>query len=430
MGMAAIRSPPARDEVQGRGSRYTRAMRTPDEAVSIILERTRPGLEHEQTTLERAVGRVLARGVDSDIDLPPFEKSAMDGFAVHRSDFEGAPAGSELRLRRVGESRAGEPFTGAIGAGECVAIYTGAEVPSDCDAVVVVEKTRTEGDVVTLCDAPKPRQHICARGEDLRCGERVLEAGQRLTPAMVSVLASVGCEPVPVVRRPRLAILTSGDELISPAETPGPGQIREGNTLHLAALARAAGAEVVRAGVVRDDLDGLAETFRRTLDECDVLVTTGGVSMGKYDLVGDALERIGVEKVFHKVAIKPGKPVWFGVFGEKLVFGLPGNPVSCWVGQEVFVRPALAKLSGLREESWVEPLRSARWIGQETRTNDRQQNLPVSIVQADDGVDELEPVRWKSSADIVGLSRAQGLAVVPPGEVLRPGERTWFRPLG
>jgi molybdopterin molybdotransferase len=405
-------------------------MRTPDEAVSIILERARPGLEREEATLEHAVGRVLASGVDSDIDLPPFEKSAMDGFAVHRLDFEGAPAGSELCLKCVGEARAGEPFTGAIGAGECVSIYTGAQVPPDCDAVVVVEKSRTQGDIVSLRDTPTERQHICARGEDLRCGERVLEAGQLLTPAMVSVLASVGCVPVPVVRRPRLAILTSGDELISPGEKPGPGQIREGNTLHLAALARAGGAQVVRAGVVRDDLEGLVETFRRALDDCDVLVTTGGVSMGKYDLVGEALERVGVEKVFHKVAIKPGKPVWFGVLGEKLVFGLPGNPVSCWVGQEVFVKPALAKLSGLSEEQWIEPLRRGRWIGRETRENERQQNLPVSVEQGEDGVDELAVVRWKSSADIVGLSRARALAVVEPGRVLREGDAAWFRPLG
>ena len=390
-------------------------MRSPEEAVSIILGRTSAGADVESCPLREAVGRVLAKGIDSDIDLPPFEKSAMDGFAVHRSDFEGLPEGSELRLRLVGESKAGSPFAGRIEAQECIAIYTGAEVPAECDAVVMVEKSRQDGDFVHLRDDPSERQHICARGEDLRDGEEVLARGTRLTPAMVTVLASVGCEPVPVVRRPRLAILTSGDELIPPSQRPGPGQIREGNTLHLAAMARAAGAEVVRDGVVPDELDVLVATFRAALDECDV--------------VGDALEAIGVEKVLHKVAIKPGKPVWFGTVGDTLVFGLPGNPVSCWVGHEVFVRPALAKLCGLPEERWIEPLRRGRWVGKETRSNDRQQNLPVSVVQAADGVDELQGVRWKSSADIVGLSRAQGLAVVPPDEVLRPGDLAWFRPL-
>jgi len=402
-------------------------MRTPEEAVSIILERTGASLGSERCPLEEAVGRVLARDVESDIDLPPFEKSAMDGFAVHSSAFEGLPEGSELRLERVGESRAGTPFAGSVGPGECVAIYTGAELPGDCDAVVMVERSRAEGEAVHLADAPRPGQHVCARGEDLRRGERVLEAGTRLSPAHVSVLAAVGCVPVPVVRRPRLAILTSGDELVPPTQTPGPGEIREGNTLHLAALARDAGAEVVRSGVVRDELDGLAATFRAALAECDLLVTTGGVSMGKYDLVGEALERVGVEKVFHKVAIKPGKPVWFGTCGDTLVFGLPGNPVSCWVGHEVFVRPALAKLAGLPEAEWVEPLRLGRWAGDETRSNDREQNIPASLAQSADGVDELRAVRWKSSADVVGLSRAQALAVVPPREVLRPGDPVRFR---
>ncbi len=398
-------------------------MRTPQEAVSIILDRTRPSESFEFCSLLDAAGRVLARAVHSDLDLPPFQKSAMDGFAVHSADFSEGKA----RLRVLGESRAGVPFTDAIPPGHCVAIYTGGQVPGDCDAVVMVEKSRQEGDFVELEDSPGGGQHICERGEDLAEGQEVLCAGTRLQPAMVSLLASVGCVPVPVVARPRMAILTTGDELIDPSEFPGPGQIREGNTLHLAALARAAGADVVRSGVVRDDLEGLVATFRSALDECDILVTTGGVSMGKYDLVGEALEAVGVEKVFHKVAIKPGKPVWFGMAGEKLVFGLPGNPVSCWVGHEVFVNPAIAKMSGLPEAQWIEPLRIGRWIGGPTRENNREQHLPACAVQAADGVDELELVRWKSSADLVGLSRAQVLAVVPPDQVLRKGDRVHYR---
>ena len=223
--------------------------------------------------------------------------------------------------------------------------------------------------------------------------------------------------------------MTTGDELVPPSERPGPGQIREGNTLHLAALARAAGADVVRSGVVRDDEGALAETFGRLLSEVDVLVTTGGVSMGKYDLVGEAFEACGVEPVFHKVAIKPGKPVWFGVHGETLVFGLPGNPVSCLVGQEVFVRPALAKLGGAEEGSWVRTPRRARWVGAATRRNDREQYLPVRATHGADGVDELESVRWKSSADLVGLSRADGFAIVPPGEELGAGDVASYLPL-
>lgn len=404
-------------------------MRTPLEAVSIILDATSHRRGEEPVALDAAVGRVLARAVRSDLDLPPFDRSAMDGFAVRREDFAGLAEGDGVALRVLGEARAGEPFAGEVAPGSCVEIYTGGEVPASCDAVVMVERSRREGDLVHLTDRPRERQHVCERGEDLREGEVVLEAGSRITPATISVLASVGCDPVPVVPRPRVAILTSGDELVAPTERPGPGQIRESNTLHLAALATAAGAEVVHCGVVRDDLDGLTRTFAEALEACDVLVTTGGVSMGKYDLVGEALGRVGVEKIFHKVAVKPGKPVWFGRAGERLVFGLPGNPVSCWVGLELFVRPALAKLSGLPEADWQRPLRQGRWTGKETRPLDREQNLPASVRQGEDGVDELEAVRWKGSGDLVGLSRASALVVVPPGAVLRAGDPVRFQPI-
>ncbi len=400
-------------------------MRTPKEAVSNILERASTQPVYGSCSLSDATGRVLARSVFSDIDLPPFRKSAMDGYAVHSSDFEGG----EARLTRLGESRAGEPFDASVPPGSCIAIYTGAEVPDDCDSVVKGERTGQEGGSVILEDPAADGQDICPRREDLRDGQAPLQAGPRLGPAMVSLLASVGCEPVPVVERPRVAILTTGDELISPADRPARGQIREGNTFHLAALARAAGAEVVYRGIVRDTREGLIETFRETLESCDVLITTGGVSMGKYDLVGEALEAIGVEKVFHKVAIKPGKPVWFGVAGDKLVFGLPGNPVSCWVGHEVFVRPALAKLSGLQESSWVETLRRGTWVGEPTKKNDREQHIPARVAQNEAGVDELARVRWQSSADLVGLSSAEALVVIPPGVILESGDPVHYRPI-
>lgn len=404
-------------------------MRSPSEAVFTILERARAGLEEERVPLVEAHGRVLAADVHSDLDLPPFPKSAMDGFAVHRADFDGASPAAGARLQLLGEARAGAPFEGEVPRGACVAIYTGGQVPASLDAVVMVEKSEVVGDHVVLRDDPAPRQHICERGEDLREGELVLARGRRLAPGCLSLLASVGCEPAPVVRRPRVAIVTTGDELVPPSERPGPGQIREGNTLHLSALARAAGAEVVRSGVVRDESLALAETFDRLLDEVDVLITTGGVSMGKYDLVGEAFEACGVVCVFHKVAIKPGKPVWFGARGETLVFGLPGNPVSCLVGHEVFVRPALAKLGGEPEAAWRRAPRTARWSGAPTRVGDREQYLPVRARHGADGVDEVEAVRWKSSADLAGLSRADGFAVIAPGEQLHPGDLGRYLPL-
>ena len=408
-------------------------MLTPAEAARLILDRVEPLEATEPVPIEAAVGRVLARPVVSDVDLPPFEKSAMDGYAVHSADFaaSAAPDG-ERTLPILGESRAGAPFDGEVPPGTCVAIYTGAEVPAACDAVVMVERTELHegpgGPRVTLRDRPGAMQNICNRGQDLSEGESVLEPGRRLRSVDLAVLAAVGCEPVTVFRRPRVAVLTSGDELVPPDRRPGTGQIREGNTLHLAAMGRAAGAEVIQRAIVPDDPAELERRFAGALDECDVLVTTGGVSMGKYDLVGDTLERLGVEPVFHRVAIKPGKPLWFGVRGAVPVFALPGNPVSCLVNHEVFVRPALDRMGGATAEA--SPLRTGRWSGADTRPNPREQHLPARRVAGDDGVERLEPVRWNGSADVVGISRAQALVVVPSERVLAAGDLCSYRVLG
>lgn len=380
----------------------------------------------EAVPLERAVARVLAQDVVADIDLPPFEKSAMDGFAVRSGDFASSGA---TRMRVIGESRAGAPFRGAVQPGECVEIYTGAEVPAAFDSVVMVEKTRRDGADVLLDDQPSPGQNVCHRGEDLRSGDVVLARGRRLAEIEVSVLAAVGVDPVPVVRRPRVTLCTTGDELVSVKSKPRAGEIREGNTFYLAARLASAGADVTNLGIVRDDERALEHLFRRALDESDALVTTGGVSMGKYDLVGAVLERIGVQPVFHKVAIKPGKPLWFGMHDAVPVFALPGNPVSCLIGMEIFVRPALAKMSGVSEEHWRPRLRRGRWLGEPTRENTREQHLPVRLAPGDDGVEELSPIRWTSSADIVGLTRAEALAVVPAGQIVARGELVPFRPL-
>lgn len=410
---------------------------TPTQALSTILDRLVPAAAAEVVRLDKARGRVLASDVVSDLDLPPFEKSAMDGYAVRSGDFPYGPRS----LRVVGESKAGMPYPGAVGPGECVAIYTGAEVPADCDAVVMVEKSRrpapadgesADGDaveVVQLDDKPRPWQHVCRVGEDLKKGETTLVAGKRLTAIDLSVLAAVGCEYVPVRPRPRVALLTTGDELVPVSSIPRNGQIREGNTYYLAARLEECGAQVENLGIVPDDESQLERVVRAVLSRCDVLITTGGVSMGKYDIVGGVLEKVGFEPVFHKVSIKPGKPLWFGMCGPTPVFALPGNPVSCLIGFEVFVRPALAKLEAEGVDAWEDARLTGRWRGGPTKPNDRQQNLPVRVVRAADGADELVPLAWTSSADIVELSRAQGLAIVEPGRVVSEGEVLEWRPL-
>ena len=401
-------------------------MRTPAEAIAAILDRIEPLRERESVPLEDAAGRVLGAPVVSDVDLPPFEKSAMDGFALRAS--EPGAGGGELAC--VGESRAGLPFAGEVPPGACVEIYTGAELPAGLDAVVMVEETTREGDRVHFERAARPGQHVSHRAEILAVGRSVFEAGRVLSAPDLAVLAAVGCDPVPVLRRPRISVLTTGDELVAPAAVPGPGQIREGNTYTLRAAARAAGCELRDAGRVPDDAGVLKQRFAAALEEGDALVTSGGVSMGRYDLVGEAFEAIGVEPVLHKVAIKPGKPIWFGMRGAKPVFGLPGNPVSSMLGFEVFVRPALARLSGAGPEAWRERLRRGRWHGAATEPHWRQQNLPARVALGADGVDELEPLPWLGSADVVGVAAADALAVVPADAVLRPGDLVDYRPLG
>jgi molybdopterin molybdotransferase len=403
-------------------------MRTPAEVLSEILSRVRPLEGRESVDLGAAPGRVLAADVASDLDLPPFNKSAVDGYAVRAGDFGEAcaPAGERV-LRVLGESRAGAPWEGSVEPGTCVAIYTGAELPRGADAVIMVEASVAVESGVRLRDRPAAGAHICPRGQDVQRGQRVLCAGRRLRPTDLALLASVGSEPVSVFVRPRVAVLTTGDELVPPGAPPGPGEIRESNTQSLAALCTRAGGLVQNLGVVRDDPSVLREALAQALGRCDALVTTGGVSMGRYDLVGSALESLGVTPVLHKVAIKPGKPLWFGMFGAVPVFALPGNPVSCVVNHAAFVGPALARMGG-ESPGETRPPRG-RWLGAALAPNPREQYLPVRVEHGEDGVASLLPVRWNGSADVVGIARAEAFAIVPIGLPLAARGLVEYRPL-
>lgn len=370
---------------------------------------------------------MLAEEVRSDVDLPPFEKSAMDGYAVHSADFAGATG--PLELECVGESRAGVPFEGTVPRGSCMEIYTGARLSGGCDAVVMIESTSREGSRVRIDDRPEPHQHVSHQGEILRVGAPVMAPGRRLTSSDLSVLAAVGCDPVPVFARPRVSVLTTGDELVPADQVPGEGQIREGNTFYLASACEALHCEVLEVGIVPDDEEVLFERFGAALRASDAVITTGGVSMGKYDLVGAVFEKLEVEPILHKVAIKPGKPIWFGMQGATPVFGLPGNPVSSLLGFQAFVRPALARLSGAMESEQVERLKRGIWKGGEVGGQWRQQNLPARVEQGEDGLDYLTPISWRGSADMVGASAASALAVVLPETAIHPGQAILYRPL-
>jgi molybdopterin molybdotransferase len=297
-----------------------------EEALEIVLREARP-LPAEEVSLEDTAGRVLAEDVRSDLEMPPFDRAAMDGFAVRAADVASAPATLEI----VGEVPAGAWPDREVGPGEAVRIMTGAPVPPGADAVQQVEKTRPADEFrVTILEGVAAGANVAPRASEVKLGDVLLETGRVLDPAAVAVLAAAGCARVRVARRPSVAVLVTGDELVEVAATPGPGQIRNSNGPAVAAQAREAGAAVRLLGVAPDELQALRSALESGAD-ADMLVISGGVSAGDFDLVEPALEELGYSFLFTKVAVKPGAPLVLGRRGSQLVFGLPGNPVSAQV---------------------------------------------------------------------------------------------------
>lgn len=328
-------------------------------ARQIVLEGLTP-LAAERVALGEALGRRLAEDVSAAEPVPGFDNSAMDGFALRAAELRGAGPASPVALRVVDESRAGRPAAAAPTEGEAIAISTGAPIPAGADAVVRVEDTRREGDRVLVLGEVEPGSNVRRAGEDVAAGETVLAAGTAIGPAELGVLASLGAAEVPCRRRPRVAVLTSGDELLEPGEPMRPGGVRNSNAFSVTALAERSGAEASIAGSPPDDPEATRAAIAPALEEADVVVLCGGVSVGEHDHVKGALAGLGVEERFWRVALKPGKPTWFGTRGETLVFGLPGNPVSAMVTFLLLVRPALAVLAGARPERLRTTARLAR----------------------------------------------------------------------
>ncbi len=299
----------------------------------------------EEVPLAAALGRRLAADAVAPAPVQAFDNSAMDGYAVRAADTAGATPGAPARLRLVGESRAGHPAAVGVGPGEAVAISTGAMLPRGADAVARVEDTRREDGAVLVEDEAQPELNVRRAGEDFAAGATVLPRGTAVGAAELGVLASLDLDPVACVRRPRVAVLTSGDELTLPGEPLRPGAIRDSNRHALPALARLAGAEVVSVAWTPDEPAATDEALGTAL-EADVAIVCGGVSVGEHDHVKGALARLGVEQAFWRVALRPGGPTWFGRRDGSLVFGLPGNPVSAMVTFLLFARPALLALGG------------------------------------------------------------------------------------
>ncbi len=380
-----------------------------EEARSILLTKTFP-LGSERVPVEAALGATLAEEVVSDVDMPPFNRAAMDGYAVRLADVASAP----VELAVVEHIKAGDVPKHPVGAGECSEIMTGAPVPDGADAVVQVEHTEQtcEGRVCIL-KSLKGKTNIARQGEDLGRGDVVLEPGRLLRSAEVGLLAMVGRREVEIHQRPRVAILATGDELIEPAvgRVPRPGQTRNCNNFSLLAECARAGFQATALGIARDTREELETKIRVGL-EADVLLVSGGVSMGKYDLVPEVFEALGIVVHFTKVAIKPGKPTVFATRGKKLVFGLPGNPVSVIVVFRLFVEPALRRLAGRTD---LLPRMASVTLTTSVRSRgERRSYLPVRLRSSDREL-LAEPVPSHGSADLMALTNADALVQVEAG---------------
>jgi molybdenum cofactor synthesis domain-containing protein len=378
------------------------------EAVRIVLEHTEP-LPAEKISLIDALGRVLAENIIADSDLPPFNRAQMDGYAVRSEDVRETPA----RLRIVGEAAAGAGWHGHLSAGEAVRIMTGAPVPEGADSVQKVEVTREEGGFVEIGEPTQAGQFIAPRASEIRAGETVLRPGETINAAKMAVLASFGYARVSVGAWPRVAVLATGSELARVEETPQPDQIRDSNTYSLAAYATLAGANVECLPLAGDELNALAQTISDAAARSDVLVLSGGVSMGVYDFTKAALRELGAEIWFERVSLRPGKPTVFAKLGRALVFGLPGNPVSVSVTFNLFARSAIRALQGARDAAPV--METAILTRPLKGSIERASYLPALLKTNSDGHLLAEPLKWGGSSDFVAFAQAAALIIAPKG---------------
>jgi molybdopterin molybdotransferase len=381
---------------------------TLDEAKARILA-AMPRMPVVSMRFTAALGHVLAEPVVAGEDLPPFANSSMDGFAVRSADLAGASPSTPARLLVVDDLPAGRAPARAVGPGEAVRIMTGAPIPAGADAVAIVETTRADGDHVLFEAAVRAGANIREAGESVAKGSTALEAGRVIRPADVGLLASLGVLAVPVVARPVVALVSSGDELVPPEAAPGPGQIRDSNRFTLAAHLASLGFTVLDGGNAPDDETAIEAHFRRAVEAADVVVSTGGVSVGEHDLTKIVLSRLGTMD-FWRVAIRPGKPLAFGAIDGTPVFGLPGNPVSSLVVLDQIVRPALRRMAGHERtdrDTWTavldEPIRRAPGRTEFIR----------AVIRWDDGRFRARTTGPQGSGILASMSRANGFVVVP-----------------
>lgn len=380
------------------------------QAVEIVLRQTAVG-DSESVALAAANGRILREDIIADCDLPPFDRAQMDGYAVRAADVANAPA----QLKIVGESAAGAGWHQEMKAGEAVRIMTGAPVPAGADAVQQVELTREldGGGAVEILKSVEVGRSIVRRAAEINSGTTVLKAGEQINAAMIATLASFGYAQVKVGRRPRVTVMATGSELVDVDQKPARDQIRDSNNYTIAAYASLVGATVERLPLCGDDTEGLKKQIRAACERSDVLITSGGVSMGVYDFTKAALKGLDAEVFFERVALRPGKPTVFARLGKTLIFGLPGNPVSVTVTFNLFSRTALLAMMGaaqprLREERAV--------LARDLKGSpDRESYLPATLRTDEKGTLLAEPLKWGGSSDFVSFAKATALIDVPAG---------------
>ena len=378
------------------------------EARKIILESIRP-LGTEKVPLPACLGRVLAESVTSRWDIPPLDNTAMDGFAVRAADVAGACADRPVPLEVIEDLPAGRIAARTVVPGTAIRIMTGAPIPAGADAIVRVEDTQSEGTKVRVLATVPAGEHIRRAGEDVREGEKVLEAGALLGAAAVGMLSSLGRAFVHVTQRPRVAVLSTGDELVDVDGDRRDGKIIASNSYCLAAQVRECGAIPVSLGITPDTREAIEARFREAMG-CDVILSSGGVSVGDYDFIKDVLRSLGSEMKFWRVAMKPGHPLVFGLLGGRPVFGLPGNPVSCMVSFEQFVRPSLLKMMGHR--SLFRPVVRAR-LREALRQKPGRTTFVRAVVTRDrDGL-SVRSAGNQSSGALLSMVRANGLLIFP-----------------
>ncbi|MFN6963830.1 MAG: gephyrin-like molybdotransferase Glp [Pyrinomonadaceae bacterium] len=381
-----------------------------------IVTRSTPALGGEKVALDRAVGRILAEDVLADSDLPPFDRSQMDGYAVRAADTRRTP----VTLTIAGESAAGRGWHKRLNRGEAVRIMTGAPVPDGADAVQMIERTREAEGKVEILEPTEKGRYIVPQGKEVKKGDVVLAAGTLVTTNMIATLAAFGYSKVKVAKLPRVAVIATGSELVEVDRRPRRDQIRNSNSPMLRAMLADLGIDAAIFPLAKDDLEGLKHQIAAAAKTSDIVILTGGVSVGKYDLTKPALAELGAEMLFDKVELKPGKPTVFARRKRTLFFGLPGNPVSVAVTFSLFVRKAIRLMQKASETDLASGF--ATLDGPAKGTKPRDTYLPASLATSSDGRLLAIPLAWHGSSDFIGFSRCDALVIVPKGKSYEAGE--------